>query len=453
VIVFGAFPRGLFRVPASGGVPVAVTAIDPARQEAFHYCPSFLPDGRHFVYTSQSADGQKDAIYLGSVDLKPEQQSSKPLVASHWGAVYAPSLDPSTGFLLFMREGALKAQPFDNRKLELKEQAVTVAEQVGDNLGGGGGYGAFSASANDVLVFWPGPAPDRQLTWYDREGKVLGTIGDPGNYQDVALSPDGKRAAVSKKSGAAANIWMLDLARGGSARFTFDAAAESDPVWSPDGSRIIFSSNRDGPYNLYQKPSSGEKDEDVLLKSSEAKYATSWSRDGSFLLYTVVSPKTKHDIWVLPMQGDRKPFPFLITQFDEAQAHFSPDGHWVAYTSDESGQSEVYVRPFSINSTGTPVEASGKWQISNGGMYPAWRRDGRELYYRSRDGGLMAVAIATTPTFRAGTPQPLGTLLRGSWRDIAWDSTADGRRFLAPAGKSGSEPYTVVLNWQAGLKK
>jgi Tol biopolymer transport system component len=453
VMVFGAFPGGLFRVPASGGVPVAITAIDPTRQQAFHYCPSFLPDGRHFVYTSQSSDGQKDAIYLGDVDLKPEQQSSKALVASHWGSVYAPSADPRTGYLLFVREGTLKAQPFDNRRLELKDQAVTVAEQVGDNLGGAGGYGAFSASADDVLVFWPGAALDRQLTWYDREGKVLGTIGDPGNYQDLALAPDGKRAAVSKKSGAAANIWMLDLARGGSARFTFDAAAESDPVWSPDGSRIIFSSNRDGPYNLYQKLSSGEKDEEALLKSSEAKYATSWSRDGRFLLYTVVSPRTKHDIWVLPLQGDQKPVPFLITPFDESQARFSPDGHWVAYSSYESGQSEVYVRSFSLDHAGTPVDAGGKWQISNGGMYPAWRRDGRELYYRSRDGGLMAVEIATTPTFQAGPPQPLGTLLRGLWRDIPWDPTADGRRFLAPAAKSGSEPYTVVLNWQATLKK
>ena len=141
-----------FRVPASGGVPVAITAIDPTRQQAFHYCPSFLPDGRHFVYTSQSSDGQKDAIYLGDVDLKPEQQSSKALVASHWGSVYAPSADPRTGYLLFVREGTLKAQPFDNRRLELKDQAVTVAEQVGDNLGGAGGYGAFSASADDVLV-------------------------------------------------------------------------------------------------------------------------------------------------------------------------------------------------------------------------------------------------------------------------------------------------------------
>jgi Tol biopolymer transport system component len=453
VIVFGAFPHGFFRVPASGGVPAAITALDPARQESFHYCPSFLPDGRHFVYTSQSNDGRTDAIYLGSVDLKPDQQSSKPLVLSHWGPVYAPSADPSTGYLLFMREGTLMAQPFDNLRLELKGQAVPVVDQVADNNSGTGGYGAFSASANDVLVFLPSAGSDRQLTWYSREGKVLGNVGDPGDYRDLALSPDGTRAVVSKKTGAVANIWMLDISSGASARFTFDSEAVSDPIWSPDGSRIVFSSDRDGPYNLYQKPASGVKNENVLFKSSEAKFATSWSRDGRFLLYTVVSPKTKHDIWVLPLEGDKKAVPFQITEFDEGNAHFSPDGRSVTYTSDESGHNEVYVRSFSMNSAGTAVEAGGKWQISNGGSDPAWRGDGLELYYRSRDGTLMAVEIATNPTFRAGKPKPLGTLFRTLQSHLPWDSTADGKRFLAAAGKSGSEPYTVVLNWQVGLKK
>ena len=226
-------------------------------------------------------------------------------------------------------------------------------------------------------------------------------------------------------------------------------AIDTNPVWSPDGSRIIFSSNRDGPFNLYQKPANGVKDEEVLLKSSEDKYATSWSRDGRFLLYTVVHPKTKSDIWVLPLDSDKKPVPFLITEFNERQARFSPDGHWVAYTSDESGQDEVYVRSFSMNSAGTAVEAGGKWPISNGfGVDPHWRGDGRELYYRSRGGGLLAVEIAANPAFRAGSPQPLGVSTFASW-----DSTADGRRFLKLATTSEPHPYTVVLNWQAGLKK
>ena len=223
VIVFGS-PIGLFRVPASGGVPVQITAVDPARQEVDHIEPSFLPDGRHFVYTHYSADKEKSGIYLGSVDAKPEQQSSKFLVASNWGPGYAPSADPSTGYLLFMRKGTLMAQPFDNRRLEPKGQVTPVAEQVGDN-NNGGGRGAFSASANDVLVYWRGSAmPDRQLTWYGRQGKVLGTAGEPGDYRELALSPDGTRVALMKRSGQDSDLWLLDLSRDTSTRFTFGLA-------------------------------------------------------------------------------------------------------------------------------------------------------------------------------------------------------------------------------------
>ena len=333
VIVFGDRPVGLFRVPASGGIPVQITALDSARHENSQFCPSFLPDGRHFVYVRASTDEGKSAIYLGSVDAKPEQQSSKALVASNSQPVYAPSADPSTGYLLFIREGTLMAQPFDNRRLELKGQAAPVAEQVSNNSAGAIFVG-FSASANDVLAFQRSSMLTQQLTWYDREGKVTGTAGEPGPYGIPVLSPDGTRLAVTKNRvrADAFNIWLLDLARGGSGtRFTFGSLVDTNPVWSPDGTRIIFSSNRDGPYNLYQKPVNGVKDEEVLLKSGEDKHATSWSRDGRFLLYTVAHPKTRDDLWVLPLEGDKKPVPFLTTEFNERQARFSPDGHWVAY--------------------------------------------------------------------------------------------------------------------------
>jgi Tol biopolymer transport system component/tRNA A-37 threonylcarbamoyl transferase component Bud32 len=450
VIVFGAGSSGLFRVPASGGVPVQITALDPARQEFDHWKPSFLPDGRHFVYLRHSAEGAKSAIYLGSVDAKPEQQSSKPLVASPLGPVYAPSADPGIGYLLFMREGTLLAQPFDNRRLELKGEATSVAEQIAESAGGGP-YGAFSASTTDVLVFQRGPSSDRQPTWYDREGKVLGIAGEPGDYQDLVLSPDGTRVALIKKSGQASNIWLLDLSRETNTRFTSGSAIDVSPVWSPDGSRIVFSSNRDGGYNLYQKPLNGVKDVEVLLKSSENKNATDWSRDGRFLLYDRSDPKTKAGISVLPMMGDKKPVPFTTQEVNEIDASFSPDGHWVAYVSDESGGFEVYVRSFSLNSVGTAVEARGKWQVSNGpGRGPTWRRDGRELYYSSGK-KLMAVEITTSPVFRAGKPQPLGVVIP---QGAVWDSTADGKRFLVLAPMTSKpEPYTVVLNWQTGLKK
>jgi hypothetical protein len=348
-IVFGDQLGGLFRVPASGGVPVPITALDRTRQENRHFCPSFLPDGRHFVYIRGSSDQKKTAIYLDSVDAKPEQQNSKFLLTSSWQPVYAPSSDPTTGYLLFGRDETLMAQPFDNRRLELKGQAVPVTDQVVNT----GAWAVFSASSNDVLIFQRGgTSDDRQLTWYDRDGKVLEPAGEPGDYRKLALSPDGMRLAMSKKNGPSENIWMLDLSRGASVRFTFGSARDTDPVWSPDGSRVIFTSNRDGPSNLYQKPANGAKEEQVLLKSSEEKCVSSLSRDGRFLLYTVTDPKTKEDIWVLPLEGDRKPVPFLITEFNEAQGRLSPDGHWVAYSSDESGRSAVYVRRFSMNSAG-----------------------------------------------------------------------------------------------------
>ena len=449
VIVFGNRQVGFFRVSASGGVPVQITTLDSARHENSQYDPSFLADRRHFVYLRSSTDEGKSAIYLGSLDAKPEEQSSKALVASDSQAEYAPSADPGTGYLLFVRGVTLMAQPFDNLRWELKGQAAPVAEQVKGIFGVD--HESFSASADDVLV--PRVTPlDKHLTWIDREGKVMGTVGESAIYfAGLALSPDGTRLAVSKlRAGDAANIWLLDLSRrGASTRFTFGSIVDANPVWSPDGSRIIFNSNREGTYNLYQKPTNGVKDEEVLLKSIEDKTATSWSRDGRFLLYTVASSKTKNDVWVLPLGNDKKPAPFLSTEFNEDQALFSPDGHWVAYTSDESGQVEVYVRSFSMNSAGTAVEAGGKWKISNGfGVEPRWRADGRELYYRSLDGRLQAVEIATNPAFRAGSPQPLGLLTVESW-----DSAADGRRFLTISGPGGPASYEVVLNWQAGLKK
>ena len=450
VIVFGDRATGMFRVPASGGAPVQITALDPARHENNQFCPSFLPDGRHFVYVRASPPPGQSAIFLGSVDAKPEQQSLRPLVASDSQPVYAPSTDPETGYLLFVRERTLMAQQFDNRQMEMKGQAVPIAEQV-SYKGAGAIYVALSASANGVLVYPRRSVSDLQFTWYDREGKVMGTAGEPGAYQSAALSPDGTRLATTMGSGAySGNLWVLDLApRGGSTRLTYRAGADMSPVWLPDGSRIVFSSNRDGPFNLYQKPANGAKDEEVLLATREDKHPTSWSPDGRFLLYTEIHPKTKRDIWALPMEGGGKPFPFLVTEFAERQARFSPDGRWVAYVSDESGRTEVYVRRFSLNSTGTGVEPGGRWPVSNEfGEGPHWRGDGRELYYVSADRRVMAVDVAANPEFRAGNPKPLGVSVSG-W---GWDCTADGKRFISLADKGGS-PYEAVLNWQAGLKK
>ncbi len=451
LIVFGDRPIGLFRVPASGGVPVQITELDSQNHNNSQYCPSFLPDGRHFVYVRGSTDEGKSAIYVGSVDAKPEQQSTKPLLASNSQPIYVPSADSNTGYLIYIREGTLLAQAIDNRRFELRGQAAPLASNASSSQPGAI-FVPFSASANGTIVFRQFSPLENLLSWHDRDGKVLGAAGELGRFGIPALSPDGTRVAVSKLIGGADsnNIWLLDLSRPGpGTRLTFGAATDRNPVWSPDGSGIVFSSNRDGSYNLFQKPANGSKEEDLLLKSSEDKFPTSWSRDGRFLLYTVLHPKTNADIWVLPMLGDRKPFPFLNTTFSETAARFSPDSRWLAYTSNESGQEEIYVRAFSLNSAGTSVELGGKWSVSNGpGSGPHWRADGRELYYRSPAGKIMTVAITNTPAFRADAPQSIGLSV-----STIWDSSADGKRFFGQANRNSPLLYTMIQNWQASLKK
>jgi Tol biopolymer transport system component len=284
-----------------------------------------------------------------------------------------------------VREGSLVAQAFDVRRLQLAGEAVPIAEGLPVS-----GPALFSASANGVLAYATGGvagAITSQLTWFDRSGRILGTAGEPGEYTVLTLSPDGTRVAVSRIDPQAAgtgsggwrgntDIWVHEFSRETSGRLTFDPATDTSPVWSPDGSRIIFSSDRDGLYNLYQKMSSGAGNEEALLKSNETKYAYDWSQDGRFLLFVFVAPQ-KDGLWVLPLTGeDRKPIPYL-TEANASQARFSADSRWIAYTSGESGKSEVYVRPF-------PAASGGKWIISKGGgTQPRWRRDGKELFYIS----------------------------------------------------------------------
>jgi Tol biopolymer transport system component len=269
----------------------------------------------------------------------------------------------------------------------------------------------------------------------------------------LALSPDATHAVVRRADRDANNdLWLVDLLRGGSERLTSNPAVEANGVWSPDGRRIVFTSSRDGIYNLYQKNLSGDGKEELLLKSDENKVPYDWSRDGRFLLYVSVSSKTGYDLWILPMTGERKPLPLVGTQFREDQAQFSPDGQWVAYTSDASDTSEVYVRPL------TPSEGNREERlISNGGgSQPRWRGDGRELYYFAGR-KLMAVDTTTSPAFKVGVPRPLfeTTVSIGNTMGVHnWDVTRDGKRFLITvASENNSAPINVVLNWQTALRK
>jgi len=353
------------------------------------------------------------------------------------------------------------AQPFDARRFEFTGDAVPVEEHVGHYINGG----EFSASKNGALVYRAeGASAESQPKWFDRHGKIVGTVGDSDVYFFPAISPDGNRIVVGRGPSEHGALWIFDSSQGTNTRFTFGSSSVANPIWSPDGTRIIFSSNPSGIWDIYQKLASGAAGEDLLLKSSENKWPSDESHDGRFLLYYALDPRTKDDIWVLPLKSNRTPFAFLRTPFDELNAHFSPDGHWVAYESNESGRNEIYVRPFSPDSSAADASGAGaKWQVSyGGGVLPLWSADGKELYYLTSDARLMEVDVATSPAFQAGTPKflfqapPLGLL--PSVRTTG-KYTVDGKRFLFISSTGqGSQaqdqaPFKVVLNWQAALKQ
>jgi serine/threonine protein kinase len=452
VIVFADHTRGIMQVSASGGVASPLTAIDPSRKEGVHVLPSFLPDGRHFLYLRTSSIPENSGVYVGSVNIKPEEQDSRRMFATTSGPVYVPSSDLDFGYVLFLRQGTLMAQRFNPDRLELSGEAGQVAAHVGSFFD----YGFFSASSNGTLVYRGAAGEDYQLKWFDWQGRPLGPIAEPGGYKSLALSPDGRRVAVSRTNPENTpnwDVWLLDSERNTSTRLTYEPVRATSPVWSADGSSVIFGSTHGGKVDLFLKLASGAGDERLLLKSTTGdNFATSSSRDGRFLLYTALNPETKSDIWVLPLQGDHKPIPLIRTEFNENAGQFAPDGHWIAYTSDESGSDEIYVREFSSTAQGS-WDVGGKWLISRGGgTDPRWRGDGRELFYVASDGKLMAVDVSVKPIFKAGAPRPLFRLPPGF---IGGDVTADGRRFLigVPVAQSASAPFTVVLNWETILKK
>lgn len=441
------------RVSASGGDASPLTTVDTSRGEVLHVLPQFLPDGRHFLYLRASTNPEAAGTYVGSLDAKPKEQDLKRLVSGSLATIYTLPSGAELGKLLFMRNGALMAQPFDTNRLQLVGEPVTLAESVGT-------YNTrafFSASNNGALVYRTGSgSAGNQLTWFDRQGKILGTAGERGAYSDPALSPDGMRAAVVRSDSGKGSVWLVDFSRGITTRFTFGSADARDPVWSGDGKRIIFMSNPNG--DLYEKPADGSAQEALLLKSDQLKDPEDVSRDGRFLLYMVLDPKTKADLWVLPLTGDKKPFPFVQTAFNEHSAKFSPDDHWIAYTSDESGRDEIYVRKFSPDATVASSESSGKWQVSyDGGREPWWSGDGKQLYYLTLDSKVTVVDVTTNPSFQAGPAKTLFQSTLGQGNGVpTGDYTVDGKRFLflAPADEGGQAqaPFTVVLNWQEGLK-
>jgi serine/threonine protein kinase len=445
------FTSALFRVAAAGGVPIPATKLDDTRQESSHRWPQFLPDGRHFIYLTRRAALSESGINAGSLD-SPQQV---PVLDAASNAVYAPP-----GYLLFVRNSALVAQPFDAKLLRVTGDPIPIAEQV--EVNGGMLRATFSVSENGVLAYARSAgAGSSQLIWMDRNGKQLGTGGGRGAYFGPSLSPDGHKLAVEAfdvQSSGRSDLWVFDLLRGVRTRLTFNPSDRTvrsrQPRWSPDGSHIVFTSSRSGHNHIYEKSANGVGNDELLLQAEGDQFATSWSADGRFIAYVSLSPQAggMGQIRILPTFGDHKPFPFLqgepgVTVYSFPS--FSPDGKWVAYQSNESGQGEVYISRF--------PSGAGKWQVStNGGNEPVWRRDGKELYYLGIDDKLIAAEITEQKdSLVVGAVRPLFQAHPVLSANLAYDVSPDGKRFLINSliNESASEPITLVVNWDAELRK
>ena len=418
------------RVNAAGGVAVAEVGSDSLAEAAW---PQFMPDGRHFFYSMLDNHGVLEA-YVGTLGGKKGTKLG--LRGSR--IEYSPD-----GYVVFARDRNLLAQRFDAGRLKLVGDPFPVAEDVPV---GANGVANFSVSANGMLVLRTTGAPRSRLVWLDRSGRELGEIASAGDYRAPALSPDGSRIAVRRREAEGGNIdvWIIDPVRGTTTRFTFDPADDGNPLWSPDGTHIVWDSNRAGVDGLWMKAANGMGAEQLIGKSPGPGGPTDWSPDGRFILWTGFTDRGDADIFQIPMTGDdHKPKSLISTPFNEWRAHISHDGRWLAYESAESGRAEIYVTALD----GT----SGKWQIStNGGTDPAWSRDGKELFFLSPDQHFMSVPVQSGASFSPGTARPLFPVVTetGLRRNV-YDVAPDGKRFLflLPVGDMNT-PISVTVNWR-----
>jgi eukaryotic-like serine/threonine-protein kinase len=427
------------RVPDNGGALVDVTKKIEAQSRL---AAQFLPDGRHFLYFVTGVSSEADGIYVASLE---DDAQGKRLLPDSTVAKYVPSGVPSrSGYLLFVRDRTLMAQPFDADTVTLTGRMFRAAESVG----------RFSVSQNGALAYMAaGPPSLQELLWVDRSGRPLGVAAAAAEYRDIRLSPDEKSIAFHRTEQGNFDVWVLDLVRGVPSHITFDPAVDNLPIWSPDGRRILWPSRRSGNFDLYIKAASGTGDEEKLITMGTANgWATDWSRDGKFVAYQRPGDGTGQDLWIAPQSTGpssepQKPFPYLASPFNEGNGVFSPDGHWIAYESDESGRLEVYVQGFPLTNQKVPISTGG-------GTDPAWSKNGGELFYLAADRNLTAVPYrSTVTTFEPGVGKVLfplpGNVVRRSYA-----VTGDGRRFLIgkPMDESITEPITVVLNWVDELK-
>jgi eukaryotic-like serine/threonine-protein kinase len=432
---------GLYRVSSAGGTPTPVTQVEASRSEFSHRWPVFLPDGRHYLYLAANFSGklEKNEIFLGSLDSSERQ----PIVSASSNAVYA---DP--GYLLYMRDNALVAQRFDSRSYVLSGEPHTVSDEVQ--------YfpiidlAVFDVAGKGSLAVQTGKGADNsQLIWFDRNGRQVGAVGKPAVFANPAMSPDGRRVVVDQtdSNGRYVNIWIHELANEAATHLTFSSAADQLSIWSPDGKHIVFGSNQKFHFTLYQKNSDGSgSEQEIADLGAQEQGPWDWSHDGKYLL-----AMKNAELWYLSVPNWQAK-PFLQAKWTFRNAQFSPDGRWVAYSTNETGNWEVYVSPF--------PNASSKWQVSRGGgEEPRWRRDGKELFYLSGEGKMMAVPVKTGTSFEAGPPVTLfqtHTRQPISVMDVfSYDVTGDGQKFLinTKVDEPNAAPLSIILNWASEMEK
>jgi hypothetical protein len=424
---------GISRVAASGGPVTKATHVDTALREQWHHTPSFLPDGRHFLFLG----GPPGAVYVGALDSTERTR----LTASDTRAIYG------AGRLLFVRERRLFAQPFDPGTLALSGQAVPLADDIINNPTSS--IAGVSASSTGTVIYRNGSLNGGagHLAWFDRTGHEIGTVGEGYSFLEVELSPDGKRfaATVSDPKTRASDVWVFDVARNAGTRITLDGSLHDSPKWSPAGDRVMFHDVGQGRATVAIKSADGTGPERTVLALNSTATPDSWYGDGRAILYEASDPMTSWDLWTSPVDT---PNPHPVVQLPGSQdlGAVSADGQWLAYRSTESGRSEIYVTRFPA--------AAGKWQVSiSGGISPRWRRDGRELYFLSPDHKLMAVTVKGTASgFEVGRPLPLFDAAVASQFNWPYDVSADGQRFLINIAATQTEQQiNVVLNWTNGL--
>jgi Tol biopolymer transport system component len=441
VIVFAPSNNGpLQRVSANGGDPTPATTLDASRGETGHRFPSFLPDGRHFLFAALPAKNQKFDLFIGSIDGMPAQ----PLISAETAAVYA-----EPGYILYSRRDLLVAQPFDARALRVFGEPTAIGDAPSSTGASYASGRAVSASTNGVLAYLGDRLPNTSLAWLDRAGRDAGTLAVPdGRYTEIAFAPDGRHASLVRLvSPNNSDLWIADVKRGDATRFTSLPGLSSDANWSTDGSRIVFANDQNGPRDFFVKLANGATQEKPFYTSKSVfKDSRGWSPDGKYFIFEQLDPQTNRDLWLLPSEGDRTPQAYLNSTFNEVFPAISPDSKWVAYVSDESGRSEVYVDAF--------PKPRSKYKLTDRGAIAAvWREDGRELAVVGADGrSILICEVTPGGEFRATSPHPWISLPKGA---VFGQPTPDFQQVLVsvPVNDNNMSTLSVVFDWVGAINK